>query len=108
MFERPITNHYEDPVDLIWTRAANDLGLTIHRSADAFAAYDGKGTLGSFCCKFATAARCTSLARACTLAHKHPRLASTFVKNHYLFTPDGPPPKASSLLKLPTIRVRKG
>ena len=45
MFERPVTNHYEDPVDSIWTRAANDLGLTIHRSADAFAAYDGKGTL---------------------------------------------------------------
>jgi len=37
MFERPVTNHYEDPVDSIWTRAANDLGLTIRRSADAFA-----------------------------------------------------------------------
>ena len=45
MFERPVTNHYEDPVDLIWLRAANDLGLTIQRSADAFAAYDGKGML---------------------------------------------------------------
>ena len=45
MFERTVSNHYEDPVDLIWTRAANDLGLKIHRSADAFAAYDGKGTL---------------------------------------------------------------
>ena len=45
MFERPVTDHYRDPVDLIWVRAANDLGLTIERSADAFAAYDGKGTL---------------------------------------------------------------
>ena len=45
MFERSVTDQYEDPVDLIWIRAANDLGLTIHRSADAFAAYDGKGTL---------------------------------------------------------------
>ena len=45
MSERPVTDRYEDPVDLIWIRAANDLGLTIQRSADAFAAYDGKGTL---------------------------------------------------------------
>jgi len=45
MFERSVTDRYEDPVDLIWIRAANDLGLTIQRSADAFAAYDGKGTL---------------------------------------------------------------
>ena len=45
MFERPIVHRYEDPVDLIWLRAAADLGLKIHRSPDAFAAYDGKGTL---------------------------------------------------------------
>ena len=45
MFERSVTDRYNDPVDLIWSRAANDLGLTIQRSADAFAAYDGKGTL---------------------------------------------------------------
>ncbi len=45
MFERPIVHRYDDPVDLIWLRAAADLGLTIHRSADAFASYDGKGTL---------------------------------------------------------------
>lgn len=30
---------------MIWIRAASDLGLTIVRSPDAFAAYDGKGTL---------------------------------------------------------------
>lgn len=45
MFERKILHRYGDPVDLIWLRAASDLGLTIHRSADAYAAYDGKGTL---------------------------------------------------------------
>ena len=45
MFERSISHRYQDPVDLVWIRAANDLGLTIARSADTFAAYDGKGTL---------------------------------------------------------------
>ncbi len=45
MSERSIIHHYEDPVDLIWLRAAADLGLEIHRSAEVFAAYDGKGTL---------------------------------------------------------------
>jgi hypothetical protein len=45
MAERSITHDYQDPVDLIWLRAATDLGLTIVRSPDAFAAYDGKGTL---------------------------------------------------------------
>lgn len=32
-------------MDLIWLQAASDLGLTVHRSADAYAAYDGRGTL---------------------------------------------------------------
>jgi len=45
MSERSIVHHYQDPVDLIWLRAAADLGLTIQRSAEAYAAYDGKGTL---------------------------------------------------------------
>ena len=45
MPERSIDNRYEDPVDLIWIRAAADLGLKIHRSSEAFAAYDGNGTL---------------------------------------------------------------
>lgn len=45
MSQRSIDHHYNDPVDLIWMRAAADLGLNIVRSADAFAAYDGKGTL---------------------------------------------------------------
>ncbi|WP_157665226.1 YkgJ family cysteine cluster protein [Mariniblastus fucicola] len=45
MFERSINHSYQDPVDLIWLKAAADLGLKIARSADAFAAYDGNGTL---------------------------------------------------------------
>ena len=45
MSERPVVHRCEDPVDLIWLRAATDLGLEIHRSAEAFASYDGKGTL---------------------------------------------------------------
>lgn len=45
MFDRTIVHRYEDPVDLIWIRAAEDLGLEIRRSSDAFASYDGKGTL---------------------------------------------------------------
>jgi len=45
MLERPINHRYDDPVDLIWLRAAADLGLSVRRSADAFASYDGKGTL---------------------------------------------------------------
>ncbi|MGV2339961.1 MAG UNVERIFIED_CONTAM: hypothetical protein LVR18_40205 [Planctomycetaceae bacterium] len=42
---RSIVHRYQDPVDLIWLRAAADLGLEVQRSADAYAAYDGKGTL---------------------------------------------------------------
>lgn len=45
MPKRPITHCYQDPVELIWLRAANDLGLTVQRTAQAYAAYDGQGTL---------------------------------------------------------------
>ncbi len=45
MFTRQVVHRYEDPVDLVWIGAAADLELKVHRSADAFAAYDGKGTL---------------------------------------------------------------
>ncbi len=37
--------HYQDPVDLIWLQAASTLGITVVRSADAYAAWDGNGTL---------------------------------------------------------------
>ena len=45
MPKRSILHHYQDPVDLIRLRAAADLGLEVQRSTDAYAAYDGKGTL---------------------------------------------------------------
>jgi len=45
MAPRNIAHRYQDPVDLIWLRAASDLGLEVQRSADAYAAYDGKGKL---------------------------------------------------------------
>lgn len=45
MFERPVEYHYQDPLDLIWLRAASDLGLKIDRSSEVFASYDGAGTL---------------------------------------------------------------
>lgn len=45
MPKRPIHHQYQDPVDLIWLQAAADLGLTVQRSTDAYAAYDGQGTL---------------------------------------------------------------
>jgi hypothetical protein len=45
MPRRSIVHRYEDPVDLIWLQAAKDLGLDVQRSTDAYAAYDGKGTL---------------------------------------------------------------
>ncbi|MDB2525516.1 hypothetical protein N9X53_02405 [Mariniblastus sp.] len=45
MFDRSIAHHYEDPIDMIWIQAARDLGIEIVRSPDAFATYDGKGTL---------------------------------------------------------------
>ena len=45
MSGRSIVHQYQDPVDLIWLRAAADLGLEVRRSAEAYASYDGKGTL---------------------------------------------------------------
>jgi hypothetical protein len=42
---RPVTHRYSDPIDEIWLAAARKLGLTVNRSADAYAAYDGEGTL---------------------------------------------------------------
>jgi hypothetical protein len=42
---RDITHHYEDPANLIWLAAASRLGMTVRRSPDVYAAWDGKGTL---------------------------------------------------------------
>ena len=38
-------HHYRDPVDLLWLRAAHDLGLSVAFGDEVFASYDGGGTL---------------------------------------------------------------
>ncbi len=42
---RNITAGYQDPADVIWLHAAASLGITVARSADVYASWDGKGTL---------------------------------------------------------------
>jgi hypothetical protein len=42
---RAIHTHYRDPADLIWLQAATALRLTVVRSADAYASWDGQGAL---------------------------------------------------------------
>ncbi|MEY4641781.1 MAG: hypothetical protein RLZZ227_1775 [Pseudomonadota bacterium] len=42
---RNIQAGYQDPADVIWLHAARALGISVVRSADAYAASDGKGTL---------------------------------------------------------------
>lgn len=42
---RHIDANYQDPTDLLWLRAAEKLGISVVRSADAYAAWDGRGTL---------------------------------------------------------------
>lgn len=42
---RNIKASYQDPADIIWLQAAAALGITVVRSAAAYAAWDGKGTL---------------------------------------------------------------
>lgn len=44
-FARQATKTYADPLNLIWIRAAERYGLRITRTDDAYACYDGKGTL---------------------------------------------------------------
>jgi hypothetical protein len=43
--QRNIQAGCQDPADLIWLQAASALGIAVVRSADAYAAWDGKGTL---------------------------------------------------------------
>ena len=45
MPERTIERHYRDPLDLIWLRAAERLGMRVVRSDEVFASWDGNGTL---------------------------------------------------------------
>jgi len=42
---RQIHVKYQDPADLIWLHAADQLDIRVVRSADAYAAWDGQGTL---------------------------------------------------------------
>ena len=42
---RTITKKYQDPVDLIWLRAAAACGIHVTRDSEVFAAWDGQGTL---------------------------------------------------------------
>lgn len=42
---RPITHRYEDPLDRVWLTAAAGVGLRIERSAECYAATDGRGVL---------------------------------------------------------------
>ena len=42
---RAITHRYEDPLDAIWIACARDIGLSIARSDDVYASFDGKDTL---------------------------------------------------------------
>ncbi|MFW5876390.1 MAG: hypothetical protein ACOCXM_06605 [Myxococcota bacterium] len=45
MVQRPIRHFYVDPLDAVWTATAERIGLRVVRSADVYAASDGRGTL---------------------------------------------------------------
>jgi Putative zinc- or iron-chelating domain len=45
MSEREISCRYDDPLDLIWLRAAQRLGMSVVRSTEVYASWDGEGTL---------------------------------------------------------------
>lgn len=42
---RKATHIYQDPVDVIWLHAARQMGMTIERSSEVFASWDGTGVL---------------------------------------------------------------
>jgi hypothetical protein len=44
-FEREIDCSYADPLDLVWLKTAERLGMTVSRSSEVFAEWDGQGTL---------------------------------------------------------------
>lgn len=45
MTGRSISHRYQDPLDLVWLRAAERLGLKVERSNEVYAAWDGQRTL---------------------------------------------------------------
>jgi hypothetical protein len=42
---RNIESRYQDPVEIIWLRAAQDCGIEVKRDAEVFASWDGNGVL---------------------------------------------------------------
>ena len=42
---RTIHRTYQDPLDLVWIRAAAEMGITVERDSTVFAAWDGAGVL---------------------------------------------------------------
>lgn len=42
---RAITHRYEDPLDLIWLKAASELGIEVQRSREVYASWDGERVL---------------------------------------------------------------
>ena len=42
---RHVTQHYQDPVDVIWLHAAGQCGIQVTRDNEVFASWDGKGLL---------------------------------------------------------------
>ncbi len=42
---RVIDKKYQDPIEIIWVATAAELGINVVRSSDAFATWDGAGTL---------------------------------------------------------------
>lgn len=45
MPSRTITHRYADPLELIWLRAAEELGMRVQRSPNVYASWDGDSTL---------------------------------------------------------------
>ncbi|MFZ5890401.1 MAG: YkgJ family cysteine cluster protein [Myxococcota bacterium] len=42
---RAITHRYQDPLDLVWLKAASELGIEVQRSESVYAAWDGERVL---------------------------------------------------------------
>lgn len=42
---RPVFHQYQDPANLVWLEAAARLGISVRRSDEAYASWDGEGTL---------------------------------------------------------------
>ncbi|MGC4086339.1 MAG: YkgJ family cysteine cluster protein [Polyangiaceae bacterium] len=45
MTTRSITHRYQDPLDLVWLKAASELGIEVRRSRSVYASWDGERVL---------------------------------------------------------------